>query len=53
MSDSQSSSSRFLAPAPGQPPTAKVADNVVQGRKHKTTACKACKQKKLKVGFLY
>ncbi|KAI3002245.1 transcriptional regulator family: Fungal Specific TF [Aspergillus niger] len=48
MSDSQSSSSRFLAPAPGQPPTAKVADNVVQGRKHKTTACKACKQKKLK-----
>ncbi|GAT18635.1 C6 transcription factor [Aspergillus luchuensis] len=47
MSDSQSSSSRFLAPAPGQPPTAKVADNVVQGRKHKTTACKAGKLDRL------
>ncbi|PYH67163.1 uncharacterized protein BO88DRAFT_406376 [Aspergillus vadensis CBS 113365] len=50
---SGSHSSRFLAPAPGQPPNARVPDNVVQCRKHKTAACKACKQKKLKVGFFY
>ncbi|PLB38625.1 uncharacterized protein BDW47DRAFT_131248 [Aspergillus candidus] len=48
MSDS-SSSTRLLAPAPGQPqkPNAS-ADDVVPGRKHKTTACRACKLKKLK-----
>ncbi|PYI09547.1 hypothetical protein BO78DRAFT_394770 [Aspergillus sclerotiicarbonarius CBS 121057] len=45
---SESQSSRFLAPAPGQPSGSKAPDNVGQGRKHKTTACKACKQKKLK-----
>ncbi|PYH92151.1 hypothetical protein BO71DRAFT_400803 [Aspergillus ellipticus CBS 707.79] len=47
MSESQSSS-RVLAPAPGQPSPPKPLDNVVPGRKHKTTACQACKQKKLK-----
>ncbi|RAH71875.1 C6 transcription factor [Aspergillus aculeatinus CBS 121060] len=47
MSDPQSAS-RSLAPAPGLPQNSKSPDNVVQGRKHKTTACTACKQKKLK-----
>ncbi|PWY83610.1 hypothetical protein BO70DRAFT_386976 [Aspergillus heteromorphus CBS 117.55] len=49
MSESQPSS-RFLAPAPapGQPPQLKASDHAVQGRKHKTTACQACKLKKLK-----
>ncbi|RAK95629.1 uncharacterized protein BO80DRAFT_439252 [Aspergillus ibericus CBS 121593] len=45
---SESQPSRFLAPAPGQPSVSKTPDNAGQGRKHKTTACKACKQKKLK-----
>ncbi|KOC12421.1 putative C6 transcription factor [Aspergillus flavus AF70] len=51
MSDSKSSSSspRPLAPAPGQPPRrTSSSDDVVRGRKHKTTACRACKLKKLK-----
>ncbi|PYH63985.1 uncharacterized protein BO88DRAFT_429994 [Aspergillus vadensis CBS 113365] len=47
MTESQSSS-RFLAPAPGQLSNVKVPDNVIQGHKHKTAACKTCKQKKLK-----
>lgn len=47
MSDSHSS--RSLAPAPGHPPRRSVStDDVVPGRKHKTTACRACKLKKLK-----
>ncbi|KAE8418042.1 hypothetical protein BDV36DRAFT_255210 [Aspergillus pseudocaelatus] len=55
MSDSKSSSSspRPLAPAPGQPPRrTSSSDDVVRGRKHKTTACRACKLKKLKVRLL-
>ena len=55
MSDSKSSSSspRPLAPAPGQPPRrTSSSDDVVRGRKHKTTACRACKLKKLKVSFV-
>ncbi|RAL08504.1 C6 transcription factor [Aspergillus homomorphus CBS 101889] len=47
MSDSQTSS-RSLVPAPNLPPSTRSLDNVAQGRKHKTTACTACKQKKLK-----
>jgi len=48
MSDSQSS--RPLAPAPGHPETQNAATEEANTvRKHKTTACRACKQKKLKV----
>ncbi|KAL2812016.1 hypothetical protein BJX63DRAFT_433018 [Aspergillus granulosus] len=47
MSDPQSS--RPLAPAPGLPETPNApTDEANPGRKHKTTACRACKQKKLK-----
>ncbi|KAL4890685.1 hypothetical protein BDV59DRAFT_183979 [Aspergillus ambiguus] len=47
MSDQQPS--RALAPVPGQPPRRSISsDDVVPGRKHKTTACRACKLKKLK-----
>ncbi|KAL2846338.1 hypothetical protein BJX68DRAFT_128091 [Aspergillus pseudodeflectus] len=47
MSDPQSS--RPLAPAPGLPETQHVVtEEANPGRKHKTTACRACKQKKLK-----
>lgn len=52
MSDSHyQSSSRPLAPAPGRL-LKRIAssDELVPARKHKTTACKACKRKKLKVG---
>ncbi|PLB49138.1 hypothetical protein P170DRAFT_436770 [Aspergillus steynii IBT 23096] len=48
MSDSQSSSSRPLAPFPNPLQKTNSPDDVVPGRKHKTTACRACKQKKLK-----
>ncbi|KAE8151670.1 hypothetical protein BDV25DRAFT_152291 [Aspergillus avenaceus] len=51
MSDSTSSSSspRPLAPVPGPPPKRPISrSDVVPGRKHKTTACRACKLKKLK-----
>ncbi|KAH8431703.1 uncharacterized protein LDX57_009358 [Aspergillus melleus] len=48
MSDSQSSSSRPLAPFPIPPNKSNSPDDVVPSRKHKTTACRACKQKKLK-----
>lgn len=51
MSDSQSSSSRPLAPFPNPLQKTNSSDDVVPGRKHKTTACRACKQKKLKVSI--
>ncbi|KAA8643491.1 hypothetical protein EYZ11_009520 [Aspergillus tanneri] len=47
MSNSQSSS-RPLAPFPSPLPKSSSPDDVVPSRKHKTTACRACKQKKLK-----
>ncbi|KAL3466872.1 hypothetical protein BJX64DRAFT_249196 [Aspergillus heterothallicus] len=47
MSDPQPS--RPLAPAPGFPEIQNApTDDANPGRKHKTTACRACKQKKLK-----
>ncbi|KAF9887267.1 hypothetical protein FE257_010395 [Aspergillus nanangensis] len=47
MSDSQAS--RPIAPAPRQPQKrTPSSEDVVPGRKHKTTACRACKLKKLK-----
>ncbi|EAW08929.1 putative C6 transcription factor [Aspergillus clavatus NRRL 1] len=50
MSESQEqSSSRPLAPAPGRPLKRNVSsDGLVPARRYKTTACKACKRKKLK-----
>ncbi|KAL2827809.1 hypothetical protein BDW59DRAFT_160117 [Aspergillus cavernicola] len=46
---SDPSSSRPLAPAPGISETQNAAtDEANPGRKHKTTACRTCKQKKLK-----
>ncbi|KAE8355729.1 hypothetical protein BDV28DRAFT_27698 [Aspergillus coremiiformis] len=51
MSDSKSlsSSPRPIAPVPGLTPRrTSSSDDVVRGRKHKTTACRACKLKKLK-----
>ncbi|KAH2906273.1 hypothetical protein KXW25_007024, partial [Aspergillus fumigatus] len=50
MSDSHyQSSSRPLAPAPGRLLKRNASsDELVPARKHKTTACKACKRKKLK-----
>ncbi|KAF5855358.1 hypothetical protein ETB97_009361 [Aspergillus alliaceus] len=51
MSESQSSSSSPRPPAPTPGPLSRrtsSSDDVVRGRKHKTTACRACKLKKLK-----
>lgn len=46
---SDSASSRPLAPAPGLHDFHNAPDDVNPARKHKTTACRRCKQKKLKV----